>query len=207
MLARRHILFFVMPVVAIVLSIITCASFFTPIHLGWGVTQRHWAIAHFFDGRMRLFWVHSHGDEIEITPYRISPNFRVDAVGSHDVTSSGDNASSGASRSPTRNKRMRVSIGNRRTVAAFGGRWAWNRNQPANAQALAGITYVRMPSWLPISLMLLAPLRYVFRGPVLERHRMRRNRCTMCGYSLKGLPEPRCPECGTAVVDMAQSTT
>jgi len=29
------------------------------------------------------------------------------------------------------------------------------------------------------------------------RRRLRRDCCPKCGYPLRGLPEPRCPECGT----------
>jgi hypothetical protein len=29
--------------------------------------------------------------------------------------------------------------------------------------------------------------------------RRRRGQCVECGYNLAGLPEPRCPECGTSI--------
>jgi hypothetical protein len=199
MLARRHILFFVMPALAIALSVISCASYFAPIHCGWRLTQRHWAVAHFYDGRFRLFWVHSNGGPITVAPHRDSPSFRVDTVEPVSELASVGEIGPGAGGVPAWARPMRVGIGNRRSVGAFGGRWSWSPTQPQQAAAPAGITYVRMPTWLPVSVLLLAPLRYVFRGPMLERHRHRRNRCTMCGYSLTGLPEPRCPECGSAI--------
>jgi hypothetical protein len=37
--------------------------------------------------------------------------------------------------------------------------------------------------------------RYNREGPKLRRLQ---GRCEKCGYDLRGLPEPRCPECGTA---------
>jgi len=36
----------------------------------------------------------------------------------------------------------------------------------------------------------------VFPRPLRRRSRRKRGLCVACGYNLKGLPEPRCPECG-----------
>jgi len=46
--------------------------------------------------------------------------------------------------------------------------------------------------WLVITLVLLAP------GRVRRRLRLRRHRCTMCGYDLRGCEAARCSECGAA---------
>ncbi len=35
----------------------------------------------------------------------------------------------------------------------------------------------------------------------------RRNECVQCGYSLRGLTEPRCPECGMAFDTPANEAT
>lgn len=43
-------------------------------------------------------------------------------------------------------------------------------------------------------------LRNVLRGAWQGRRnpaRLNQNGCLSCGYALHGLPEPRCPECGT----------
>lgn len=49
--------------------------------------------------------------------------------------------------------------------------------------------------WLTLPTALLA-LNSVYRAWV-RRRRRRLGRCAVCGYSLRGLVEPRCPECGT----------
>ena len=53
--------------------------------------------------------------------------------------------------------------------------------------------------WAPVVLFLAYPVIAFFRGPV-RRCRLRAlGHCRRCGYNLTGLPEPRCPECGTAI--------
>lgn len=56
---------------------------------------------------------------------------------------------------------------------------------PLGPIALLGITFV-----LAQFLVMRAP------GLLAERRR-RRGQCEKCGYDLHGLPEPRCPECGS----------
>lgn len=53
---------------------------------------------------------------------------------------------------------------------------------------------VRFPFWFLLAMFLVpaALLRYAgLRGD------RRAPKCAVCGYDLRGLPEPRCPECGT----------
>lgn len=57
------------------------------------------------------------------------------------------------------------------------------------------------PQWLAMG-TLLSPMA-LWTGFALRRRGRRRNRetdghCLTCDYDLSGLPEPRCPECGTA---------
>jgi hypothetical protein len=55
---------------------------------------------------------------------------------------------------------------------------------------------VGVPFW-SVSIMFAAyPLMALAYGPWRRRRRRRRGKCIACGYSLRGLPEPRCPECG-----------
>jgi hypothetical protein len=62
-----------------------------------------------------------------------------------------------------------------------------------------------MPHWtFSLFLLLLAPLAWVI-ARLVRRHRLRQQlpqperhipRCLRCGYDLRGLGLPRCPECG-----------
>ena len=43
------------------------------------------------------------------------------------------------------------------------------------------------------------PAVVFIRGPLRRYRRRMRGECLACGYNLTGLPEPRCPECGTEI--------
>lgn len=59
------------------------------------------------------------------------------------------------------------------------------------------IIYTLIIPWWLIVAVLMIPLVYAFlRGLVRRAQRRFANRCIVCGYSLKLLTEPRCPECG-----------
>ncbi len=51
--------------------------------------------------------------------------------------------------------------------------------------------------WVPVILFGVWPLLCFFRGPLRRARRRAAGRCLRCGYSLSGLSETRCPECGT----------
>ena len=59
------------------------------------------------------------------------------------------------------------------------------------------------PRWFVVSLLGAYPL-IALSGSLKRRWRNRRRRrrglCLQCGYNLTGVPEPRCPECGTAQI-------
>lgn len=57
---------------------------------------------------------------------------------------------------------------------------------------------LRIPLWLLAGLLAAYPLSVLIRRPFRRRrHRLRHNLCLGCGYPLKGLPSPTCPECAT----------
>ena len=68
-----------------------------------------------------------------------------------------------------------------------------------SAKQVTGWQYLELsgPGWLIALFPFLYPTVLVFRGPLRRRRRRRRGLCLKCGYDLRGLPEPRCPECGT----------
>lgn len=53
------------------------------------------------------------------------------------------------------------------------------------------------PVWMPTLAFATFPLIVLFRGPLRRRRRLRRGRCTSCGYDLTGNESGICPECGT----------
>ena len=57
----------------------------------------------------------------------------------------------------------------------------------------SGGSFVSIPIWMPFALVAL-PTTLLWW---LDRRRYPRGHCQRCGYDLRGLPEPRCPECGT----------
>jgi hypothetical protein len=63
----------------------------------------------------------------------------------------------------------------------------------------AGVAIATMSNpivWLVIGGWQAALALGLFQWAVAERERPRVERCTKCGYDLRGLPAPVCPECG-----------
>ena len=57
--------------------------------------------------------------------------------------------------------------------------------------------------WVPTVALLLYPALATARFLWRQRGRRKRGECLQCGYSLRGLVEPRCPECGRPFVPLA----
>lgn len=56
---------------------------------------------------------------------------------------------------------------------------------------------VSTPLWLATMLLAAYPAATFVRGPLRRWRRRRNGSCVNCGYTLRGLTEPRCPECST----------
>ena len=81
-----------------------------------------------------------------------------------------------------------------------GGGWLVYANDPAPAiRWYWPKCYYSSPTSMGIELPLWIPMLVVGVPTVLSWHRSRPvpGHCQKCGYNLAGLPEPRCPECGT----------
>jgi len=57
--------------------------------------------------------------------------------------------------------------------------------------------YLRTPIGTITIIFAVFPTIAFIGGPLRRWHRLRRGLCASCGYSLQGLTDPRCPECGT----------
>ena len=80
----------------------------------------------------------------------------------------------------------------------------WNRylkvivsRTAINAKSHEQGLVIRFPL-IPLFLLFAAyPFIAFIRGPLRRYRRRRKGLCVTCGYDLTGLPENRCPECGT----------
>jgi len=72
--------------------------------------------------------------------------------------------------------------------------WLWYRdfgNRPGFWS-----TEIHVPAWAVLFVLALYPTIWLASKRFVRHRRRKRNECIRCGYSLTGLPEPRCPECG-----------
>jgi hypothetical protein len=247
--------------VALVIAIGGIAGYFMPVSGIWSVTDRAYMVLHFFDGRMRVFWITSDRDRflvrrslvagpdlwVEMQPGGRGPSPRraradaqapsgwdrpftargsqmadqdspaadedgwLDRLGPSAVATSFQAAAGARSdrprtlrpgiAPPSNGDQFPIRIGARNAVPPFGGQWRKGAVIPQPFSAKIEVSYVRMPVWLPVVVLLLQPIRAIVFGPWLRRRRERLNLCLACGYERIGLTEPRCPECGTPHAD------
>ena len=62
-------------------------------------------------------------------------------------------------------------------------------------------TVVGFPMWALLIACCAYPAIALYLGPIRRRFRRDLGVCTKCAYSLHGLTDPRCPECGTPFDD------
>ncbi len=79
-------------------------------------------------------------------------------------------------------------------LARYNG-WATTNQAVSHAPGSSHLVVALWCLAIPLSLLGL-PLLNGVRVAAIRFVRCRRNRCVHCGYSLIGLPGPRCPECG-----------
>lgn len=184
---------------AVVLATCAIVSFFTTVMIPLSPFQKQAAFLHFYQGRVRAFWIQSTGDPLAVRLMGTGPDLRIEpyyefpplptwAIGV-DI--------------PRKDWFRTISIGGWRNIGPFGG--AWRTPMPARAFGLyspAYSTFIRLPAWLPCLLLLYNPVRAIIRG-VRERYRKRNNLCENCGYLLHALTIPRCPECGMGLSDIS----
>jgi len=186
---------------AAALGILIIASDVTPIAIKLIEIDHHAFLFHFCDGRARAFWFHSPVDPIEANCDEwtgiIHVRSRSRGAGPLLADQSGPPAPPSFS--------VPIRIANRNQVPMFGGRWRGevsNRFPPpmVSDRVEWGFesSFIRVPSWPLVVLLMIPPIR----RSIFERRRRRRairNECLTCGYSLRALVEPRCPECGTPI--------
>lgn len=177
---------------AILAGILSGVSFFLPVQRAVRVTDRHYLVPHFYDGRFRLFWINSEDAPLRVEALEGSQHFIVGVDKPRQPSTDTEPPGQRGGR------RFLLRIGNLRSVPDFGGAVQEVRKTRSGRVFLPGVkyTFFRIPAWLLMLALLLPPIYFIFNFPWLYRRRKRRNRCTSCGYSLVALTEPRCPECG-----------
>jgi len=196
----RPVRTFALVIAAIAVALTSCMSYVMPLSVTLPATDRHCVVAHWFDGRMRVFWIQSPDDPIRIQRRPGYPPVLLDVVSPWPGEESVDRILT--LKPPDRSGllgRIRASfwIGSRRDAPAFGFQWPWRYRPRGLGVPPVAIRFVRFPMWVPGLLLLVPAAIAVHRGPRRQRHRFERGLCAACGYDLRGLPEPRCPECGS----------
>jgi hypothetical protein len=181
-------------IIAIGIAIAGCVSFFRPIGFVCPIAPRATFVTHFFDGRMRLFWITRDDEPIRVTQRWRGPS--IDIISRSSRLWQDGEVVRDMRKAVRDGDMIRINLGDRRGVSAFGGQWRSGQVTQANPRGGFEVSFVRFPMWLPVVVLLLQPVKAIMSGPWRTRRRERLNQCIGCGYDLRALPSPRCPECG-----------
>ncbi len=170
---------------AISLAILGWTGYAFPVYRQYQISPRFHVYVYFADGLVRLYGLRA-SDEITLEPEDAGVRVFVRRV--EDGT---------------------ICHGIRHTYP-----WAlrpyalyWDRWSPRQVAPAVNLHFIGVRSWLwlPVTPMAIYPFGVVVRNRYdyyFRRHRHNRGLCLACGYNLTGLPEPRCPECGTKIGSM-----
>lgn len=167
---------------AISSAILGWVGYVIPVYRGWQITGELHSYVYFGDGLARFYWLLGNDDI-----YLDSP----DAYVQMEVRRAADDAVC-----------IRYTHGRPGTVAPYAlvsNRWNPQRGATTPSICMVG---VRTRIWPPIAVFAAYPILTFGRDRYRRRVRLCRKengQCVECGYDLTGLPEPRCPECGTKI--------
>jgi len=175
-------------------------SRYGPFMFSVPLNQRHWLVVHFYDARIRLFSIQSQSDSIYLRRSRNGPDLwvsngklKLDALPDPPLS----NGSLMLQQDDGHFWAQFLMIGSRRDLPQGGRRWCTTFllfERPSGISR-GVVRLVRLPYWLVALVFLTPPAKHlvvIWR----KRSRIRHGLCTNCAYDLRGLPEPRCPECG-----------
>ncbi len=179
---------------AIAFAVFGVVSFFTVPAVRFHAAPRYIVVLQFYEGRFRVFWIEAAEAPVSVEFVGGGANMRTSSrVADWPPLPPGV---VGADVSRDSDWDRYISVGGCRQVPSFGGAWKSSFGAARFRASPGRVSYVRLPVWLPCLLLLYRPCLAILVG-VRERARRRKNLCLACGYHLKGLTEPRCPECGT----------